>query len=87
MYIYIRLPIKRDVLTRATVLTVHESDVDLQLDDGTHILCWRSAMYDENGEEVSLETVKRDFLPTDAASLMARIAQLEAMVTGGGTNV
>ncbi|MDO4739487.1 MAG: hypothetical protein Q4A66_02360 [Eubacteriales bacterium] len=69
------------------VIGVGETTVDLRLDGGATLMRYGGTVYDENGEEIPLGIIKRDFLPADTASLLARIAQLEAMVTGGGTNV
>ena len=87
MTVYINLNVYQigEQTVRATVTAVYEDGVDLTLEDGTALIGWHAPMYDENGNVIPLETVRRDFLPTDTASLLARIAQLEAMVTGGET--
>lgn len=79
--IKLRLPYKDEETVRATVTAVHEDGVDLVLEDGTTLLGWHAQMYDKNGNEIPLETVRRDFLPQDTTALMARIAQLEQIVT------
>jgi len=82
--IKLRLPYKDEETVRATVTAVHEDGVDLVLEDGTALIGWHAPMYDKNGNEIPLDTVRRDFLPTDTASLLARIAELEKLATNNG---
>lgn len=86
-YIYCDIVGKADELIGATITTMREDTVDLKLDNGARIIRYAGKIYNENGEEVPFEEVERNFLPVTTEALLARIAQLEAMVTGGGTNV
>ena len=84
MTVYIKLTLlhMEEKTVSAEVTAVHDDGaVDLRLADGSEIGAWRGPMYDINGNEIPLETVRRDFLPQDTTALMARIAQLEQAVT------
>lgn len=84
LYVVIQRPWEDAITVRVTVTAVYEDGVDLTLEDGTALIGWHAPMYDKNGNEIPLETVRRDFLPTDTASLLARIAELEKLATNNG---
>ena len=86
MTVYIKLNLlhMEEKTVSAEVSAVHDGAVDLRLADGSEIGAWRGPMYDINGDEIPFETVRRDFLPTDTASLLARIAELEKLATNNG---
>lgn len=87
MTVYIKLTLlhMEEKTVSAEVSAVHDDGaVDLRLADGSEIGAWRGPMYDKDGDEIPLETVGRDFLPTDTASLLARIAELEKLATNNG---
>ena len=81
VYIRTRLPRREEEILRGSVTNVRDDSADILLDNGTRLIGWRGPMYDKDGNEIPLETVKRDFLSQDTTALMARIAQLEQIVT------
>lgn len=81
VYVWIQQPQEEMKTAIARVTAVHDDGVDLVLDNGATLIGWHGAMYDVDGNEIPLETIRRDFLSTDTASLLARIAQLEQIVT------
>ena len=84
VYVWIQRPQEETKTVLARVVAVHENSVDLVLEDGTTLLGWHAQMYDKNDNEIPLETIRRDFLPTNTASLLARIAELEKLATNNG---
>ena len=81
VYIKLTLLHMEEKTVSAEVTAVHDGAVDLRLADGSAIGAWRGPIYDKDGNEIPLETVRRDFLSQDTTALMARIAQLEQIVT------
>ena len=84
MTVYIFLPLygePKAQRNKAEVTAVHETGVDLLLENGAMIRDWQSAVYDENNEEIPLDVIRRDLLLNDPAALRERIAALEAMMS------
>lgn len=78
---------KAGQLIGGEVIGVRDGKASFKLDNGARLGGYGGKIYNENEEEVPFEEVERNFLSTSTEALLARIAQLEAMVTGGGTNV
>jgi hypothetical protein len=66
---------------RAQVTAIDKDSVDLTLDNGARLYGWRGAMYDAQGNEISLESVRRGFVTDDSSDLLERIAALEILLT------
>lgn len=84
VYVWIQQPQEEMKTAIARVTAVHDDSVDLVLDNGTALIGWHGAMYDVDGKEIPLDVIRRDFLPTDTAALLARIAELEKLATNNG---
>lgn len=84
MTVYILLPLYGEPeaqWNKAEVTAVHETGVDLLLENGAMIRDWQSAVCNENNEEIPLDLIRRDLLLNDPAALRKRIAALEVMMT------
>ena len=58
---------------------MREHGVDLRTEDGTRCIDWRAKLYDQNENELPLETIRREFEREQAAKdPQARIAAFEA---------
>ena len=68
-------------LVGAEVTAVHAAGLDLLLEDGARLIDWRGKVYDETEREIAPERVRRDFMPSDPAALLARLQALEVLLT------
>lgn len=81
VYVRTRQPRQEEEILRGSVIGVRDESTDIMLDNGTRLTGWHDAMYDADGNEIPPDRIKRDFLSQDTTALMARIAQLEQIVT------
>ena len=80
MKVYIVLPEETEKMA-AEVVDVKPAGLDLKMDNGAAIKGWRAPAYDEQGGEIPLDTIKRQFVASYIAALRARIEALEALMT------
>lgn len=80
MKVYIVLPGEAQ-RQAAEVTAVTDNGLDLMTEDGATVIGWRAAVYDEGGNEIPFEKIKREFVAADIAALKARIEALEALMT------
>lgn len=66
-------------LVPVEVDAVHEHGIDFRTEDGARYLDWRAKLYDQNDNELPLETIRREFeLEQKEHDVNARVAALEA---------
>ena len=82
MTVYIQgsmLPESFAGLVKAEITAVHENGVDMKLEDGSSLIDWRMKVYDMYENEISLDEIRRKFVPQD--DLQARIRAIEILLT------
>ena len=75
-------PGEGEAMLRANVTAMRANSFDLKLANGSSVMGCSVPLYDENGNEIPLETIRRNFAVNDLSALKARIEELEKLIAG-----